>query len=250
MTKKSFNQNAKHIQQLEDMIEPNFIFGNKSLNRLMTIDKTIDNKTIDNKSEISNKNQTKLEQIFKLKQKINSIENCNLKNNSKNIIIGDGNINSSIMLIGETPGKLEDQSGKSFQGAVGELLKKMLSAINIKKEEIYLTYSINFRPPDDRKPTSQEIKRYSIFLKEHITIINPKIIILMGSTAMEAITGLSNKISNERGNWREIILKNMTYPIMITFSPSYLIRFPENKKYSWEDLKKIRKKIQNLNINI
>ena len=241
MTKKSFNQNAKHIQQLEDMVEPNFIFGNKSLNRLMTID---------NKSEISNKNQNKLEQIFKLKQKIDSIENCNLKNNSKNIIIGDGNINSSIMLIGETPGKLEDQSGKSFQGPVGELLKKMLSAINIKKEEVYLTYSINFRPPDDRKPTSQEIKRYSIFLKEHITIINPKIIILMGSTAMEAITGLNNKISNERGNWREIILKNMTYPIMITFSPSYLIRFPENKKYSWEDLKKIRKKIQNLKINI
>ena len=241
MTKKSFNQNAKHIQQLEDMIEPNFIFGNKSLNRLMTID---------NKSEISNKNQNKLEQIFKLKQKIDSIENCNLKNNSKNIIIGDGNINSSIMLIGETPGKLEDQSGKSFQGPVGELLKKMLSAINIKKEEVYLTYSINFRPPDDRKPTSQEIKRYSIFLKEHVTIINPKIIILMGSTAMEAITGLSNKISNERGKWREIILNNMTYPIMITFSPSYLIKFPENKKYSWEDLKKIRKKIQNLNINI
>ena len=239
MTKKSFNQNAKHIQQLEDMIEPNFIFGNKSLNRLMTID---------NKSEISNKNQNKLEQIFKLKQKINSIENCNLKNNSKNIIIGDGNINSSIMLIGETPGKLEDQSGKSFQGPVGELLKKMLSAINIKKEEVYLTYSINFRPPDDRKPTSQEIKRYSIFLKEHVTIINPKIIILMGSTAMEAITGLSNKISNERGKWKEIILNNMTYPIMITFSPSYLIKFPENKKYSWEDLKKIRKKIVDFKI--
>jgi DNA polymerase len=241
MAKKSFNQNAKLIQQLEDIIEPNFIFGNKSLNRIITLDK---------KSEISNKNENKLEQIFKLKQKINSIENCNLKNNSKNIVIGDGDINSSIMLIGETPGKLEDQSGKSFQGPVGELLKKMLSAISIKIEEVYLTYSINFRPPDDRKPTSQEIKRYSIFLKEHITIINPKIIILMGSTAMEAITGSNNKISNERGNWREIILKNMTYPIMTTFSPSYLIRFPENKKYSWEDLKKIRKKIQNLNINI
>ncbi len=241
MAKKSFNQNAKLIQQLEDIIEPNFIFGNKSLNRIITLDK---------KSKIGNKNENKLEQIFKLKQKINSIENCNLKNNSKNIVIGDGDINSSIMLIGETPGKLEDQSGKSFQGPVGELLKKMLSAISIKIEEVYLTYSINFRPPDDRKPTSQEIRRYSIFLKEHITIINPKIIILMGSTAMEAITGSNSKISNERGNWREIILKNMTYPIMTTFSPSYLIRFPENKKYSWEDLKKIKRKIQNLNINI
>ena len=71
----------------------------------------------------------------------------------------------------------------------------------------------------------------------------------MGSTAMEAITGLS-KISNERGKWKEIILKNKTIPIMISFSPSYLIRFPENKKFSWEDLKKIKQKIQDLNIRI
>ena len=67
---------------------------------------------------------------------------------------------------------------------------------------------------------------------------------------MEAVTGLNNKISNERGKWKEIILKNRTYPIMITFSPSFLLRFPENKKHSWEDLKMIRKKIQNLNIKI
>jgi uracil-DNA glycosylase len=72
----------------------------------------------------------------------------------------------------------------------------------------------------------------------------------MGSTAMEAVTNLNNKISDERGNWKEIILKNKTYPLMITYSPSYLIRFSENKKYSWEDLKKIRKKIEDLEINI
>ena len=117
-------------------------------------------------------------------------------------------------------------------------------------EKVYLTYSINFRPPEDRKPTSQEIKRYSTFLKEHILTINPRIIILMGATAMEAITGLNNKISSERGKWKEIILKNKTFPLMITFSPSYLIRFPENKKYSWEDLKKIRQKINEMKIVI
>ena len=72
----------------------------------------------------------------------------------------------------------------------------------------------------------------------------------MGSTAMEALTGLNNRISSERGNWKEIILENKTFPVMITFSPSYLIRFPENKKYSWEDLKKIKKKIEDLNIKI
>jgi len=126
----------------------------------------------------------------------------------------------------------------------------MLIAINIEKQNIYTTYAVNFRPPEDRKPTSQEIKRYSIFLKEHITIINPKIVILMGSSAMEAVTGINSKISSERGKWKEIILKNKSYPVIISFNPSYLIRFPENKKYSWEDLKKIKKKINEMKIVI
>ena len=126
----------------------------------------------------------------------------------------------------------------------------MLIAIKIKLENVYLSYSINFRPPDDRKPTAQEIKRYSVFLKEHVSIIDPKIIILMGSTAMESLIGSKNKVSNERGKWKEIILNNKTYPVIITFSPSYLIRFPENKKFSWEDLKKIKQKINDLNIKI
>ena len=118
--------------------------------------------------------------------------------------------------------------------------------IDIKRENIYLTYSVNFKTPEDRKPTNQEIKRYSFFLKKHISIINPKIIILMGSTAMQALTGINSKISNERGKWKEIILLNNTFPLMITFSPSYLLRFPENKKYSWEDLKKLNQKKVNL----
>ena len=238
MTKKSLNQNGKYVQELINSIEPDFIFSNKPINRFNIIEK---NNNIEN--------QNKIDLISNLKDQISSIENCNLKNNSKNLVMGDGDINSPIVLIGETPGKIEESSGRSFQGEVGSLLKKMLFAINIKIEKVYLTYSINFRPPEDRKPTAQEIKRYSVFLKEHISIIDPKILILMGSTAMESITGL-NKISNERGKWKEIILKNKTLPLMITFSPSYLIRFPENKKYSWEDLKKIKQKIQNLNIKI
>ena len=133
---------------------------------------------------------------------------------------------------------------------VGKLLNKMLLAINIDREKVYTTYSINFRPPEDRKPSSQEIRRYSSFLIEHSSIINPKIIILMGSTAMECLTGINGKISDERGKWKEIIIKDKTFPVMITFSASYLMRYPDNKKYSWEDLKKIRKKIQDLNINI
>ena len=238
MTKKAFNQNGKYVQELINAIEPDFIFNNVPINRL----KIIENKDVNNKDKTG--------KLLELKKKINSIEDCNFKIKSKNLVMGDGDINSPVMLIGESPGKIEDSSGKSFQGEVGDLLKKMLMAIDVKKEKVYSTYTINFITPEDKKPTSQEIKRYSAFLKEHISIINPKIIILMGSTAMEAITGLNSKITVERGKWKEIILNNKTLPLMITFSPSYLIRFPENKKYSWEDLKKIKQKIQNLNIKI
>ena len=239
MIKKVINQKGKLDEQLIDTIEPNFVFKNKPINRFNIIESSNDTDQT-NKAEL----------LEKLKKQINSIENCNLKDNSQNLILGDGNINSSIMLIGEAPGAEEDKTCTTFQGEVGELLNKMLLAIEIKRQNIYCSYAVNFRPPEDRKPTSQEIKRYSVFLKEHISIINPKIIILMGSSAMEAVTGINSKISSERGKWKEVILKNKTYPLIISFSPSYLIRFPENKKYSWEDLKKIKNKITEMKIVI
>jgi DNA polymerase len=238
MIKKTLNQNAKYAQELLKAAEPDFIFSDKPINRLKIVE-----------TDINSKNENKNELLLILKDQINSIQNCNLKKNSKNVIMGDGDLNSPLMLIGEAPGKVEDETNSTFQGEIGSLLNKMLLAINIKREKVYTTYSVNFRTPEDRKPTAQEIKRYSVFLKEHISIIDPKIVILMGSTAMESLTGLI-KISNERGKWKEIIFKNKTLPLMITFSPSYLIRFPENKKYSWEDLKKIKQKIKDLDIKI
>jgi DNA polymerase len=228
-----------YTDEFINTIEQDFVFSNKPINRFKVKLETTKNQNAEKK--------TLLEE---LKKNINSIENCNLKSNSNHLILGDGKPDSPIMLIGEAPSAIEDESGKTFQGEVGTLLDKMLFAIEIKRDSIYLSYAINFRPPEDRKPTSQEIKRYSIFLKKHISIIDPKLIIVMGSSAMEALTGSGYKISKERGNWKEIILDNKTYPMMISFNPSYLIRFPENKKYSWEDLKKIRDKIKELKIKL
>jgi len=234
MSKKVINQNTNYDLELVNSIGSKFIFNENPINRLKNINAITKEESIDKKKELT-----------KLANEISSIEDCSLKNNSQQLVLGDGDINSSIMLIGEAPGIEEDKFGKTFMGEVGDLLKKMLNAINIKKENIYSTYAINFRPPEDRKPTTAEIKRYSLYLQKHISIINPKIIILMGSTAMEALTGLNNKISIERGKWKEIIIKNTSYNVIITFSPSYLLRIPENKKYSWEDLKKIKQKITN-----
>jgi len=221
-------------EELRNSIELKFIFSKKPINRF----------------KINETNIDKVKQINELKKKINSIQNCNLKNNSESLILGDGNLDSPIMIVGEAPSIEEIKTNKTFQGDSGTLLERMLLAINLKKKNIYLSYAINFRPPEDRKPTSQETKRYSTFLKEHISIINPKILILLGSTAMESITSSNERISNERGKWKEIIINNKTYPIMITFNPSYLIRFPENKKFSWEDLKMIKQKILDLKIKI
>ena len=239
MSKKVINQKTNYDFELLNSIDSNFIFDKKPINRLI-------NDHSSTKIEVVEK----IKSLDQLKNEINSIEDCSLRDNSQKIVLGDGNIHSPIMLIGEAPGIEEDKFGKSFLGEVGDLLKKMLIAINIKKENVYSTYAVNFRPPEDRKPNSTEIKKYSQFLQKHISIINPKIIILMGSTAMESLTGLNNKISLERGKWKEIIIKNTIYNVIITFNPSYLLRTPENKKYSWEDLKKIRKKIVELNLKI
>jgi len=243
MSKKVINQNTNYDSELLNSIESNFIFDENPINRLKNIAKNL-------KKEGDVNQIYKEKELNELKLQINSINDCSLKDNSKKIVLGDGNINSPIMLVGEAPGVEEDNVGLTFLGDDGDLLNKMLIAINIKKENIYSTYAVNFRPPEDRKPTATEIKRYSHFLQKQISIINPKIIILMGSSAMESLTGLNSKISIERGKWKEVIVKNTTYNVIITFNPSYLLKVPENKKYSWADLKKIRQKIDDLKLSI
>ena len=177
-------------QEFLKSIETEYIFDNAPINRFI---KNKENGGINKK-------------LVDLKSKIKSIEDCELKKFAKNIVFSDGNPNSQIMLVGEGPGEKEDKEGKPFVGDAGILLNKMLNAIKIKRENIYITNVVNYRPPNNRKPEISEINRYSVFLREHISIINPKILILMGSTAMEAIFGQKLKISKERGKWKEIII--------------------------------------------
>ena len=215
-------------------------------------------KSIDSNYEFSNKPIRRLKksqqpgeiklQLENLKKQIAEIDACDLKNHANQLVFSDGNFRSKIMLVGEGPGQKEDEIGKPFMGDAGKLLNKMLAAIDIKRESIYITNVVNYRPPNNRKPTTAEINKYSKFLYEHISIINPKILIIMGSTAMEALIGKNYKISKERGIWKDVIIKSKTYLSIVTFHPAYLLRQPDQKKYSWIDLKEIRKKINELNI--
>ena len=215
-------------------------------------------KSIDSNYEFSNKPIRRLKksqqpgeiklQLENLKKQIAEIDACDLKNHANQLVFSDGNFRSKIMLVGEGPGQKEDEIGKPFMGDAGKLLNKMLAAIEIKRESIYITNVVNYRPPNNRKPTTAEINKYSKFLYEHISIINPKILIIMGGTAMEALIGNNFKISKERGIWKDVIIKGKTYLSIVTFHPAYLLRQPDQKKYSWIDLKEIRKKINELNI--
>ena len=221
-------------QEFLKSIESDYIFDNAPINRFSKSKDTYD---------VS-------EKLICLKDKIKSIKDCELKKFAKNIVFSDGNPKSQIMIVGEGPGEKEDMIGKPFVGEAGMLLNKMLNAIKIKRENIYITNVVNYRPPNNRKPEFSEIKRYSVFLHEHISIINPKILILMGSTAMEALLGQKLKISKERGKWKEIIINQKTFLTILTFHPAYLLRQPDQKKFSWEDLKNMRKKIDELKIKV
>jgi len=232
MTNQNFSQRNKSFRKL--FLKSNITFSNNPINRLIGVQPENDKKIL----------------LKKLKDKISTISECKLKNNSNNIVFNDGNINSPIMLIGEAPGQKEDELSKPFVGEAGSLLNKMLSAINLNRKDLYITNVVNYRPPLNRKPDSNEIKRYSEFLLEHVDIIKPKIIILLGSTAMEAFFGSNLKISKERGIWKEMLIKDKTFLTMVTFHPAYLLRQNDQKKYSWIDLKNIRNKIDELKIGI
>ena len=226
------NQNDIINSELINSYKINYIFSDKPINRFK-IKPRVEDKSIE---------------LKKLKHEIENIKNCQLKDSARKLVFGDGDNQSKIMIIGEGPGHKEDDMGKPFVGDAGMLLNKMLSAINIRREKIYITNVVNYRPPNNRKPESAEIIRYANFLRKHISVIDPKILILMGSTAMESLFGSNIKISKERGVWKNIIINNKTYLCIITFHPAYLLRQPDQKKNSWIDLKEIRKKIDQLNI--
>ena len=196
----------------------------------------------------SSSNMSKLQKLQKLKNKIQSIKNCKLKKNATNLVFADGNNSAKIMIIGEGPGAQEDSAGIPFVGRAGKLLDKMLSAIQLDRSKVYISNVVNYRPPENRRPTDAEIERYLPYLKTHIEIINPKILILLGSTALNALIGNETVISKARGKWTQKEIGKAKPWIIASFHPAFLMRQPEQKKLAWIDLKMVREKYKILKI--
>ena len=233
--KKKLNQKLINLIEYYNLINSNLILSNKPLKR-----------TVHTSSNVFS--GTKSEKLSKLKSKIQLIKNCELKNNATNLVFGDGNINSKIMIIGEGPGANEDAEGKPFVGRAGKLLNKMLEAIQLSRVEVYISNVVNYRPPENRKPTDLEIERYYPYLVSHIEIINPKILLLLGSTALNTIIGDEEVISKARGKWLKKDIGTSSPWTIATFHPAFLMRQPEQKKFTWIDLKMIREKSKILKI--
>ena len=231
---KKINTKTIKLIKFYNFINYNLIYNNKAINRYKK-----------DAFEISDDKAKKLE---KLKKSISNIKNCELKKSATNIVFADGNPKAKIMFIGEGPGSNEDQEGLPFVGRAGALLDKMLASIDLNRKNVYITNVVNYRPPENRRPTEEEIAKYLPYLKKHIEIINPKILVLLGGTALNALIGNEVVISKARGQWIEKQFGECKTSVIITFHPAFLMRQPAQKKMAWIDLKMIRDKKAELKI--
>jgi uracil-DNA glycosylase len=173
---------------------------------------------------------------------IRECQNCLLARNRRQAVPGQGPQNSLLMFIGEGPGFEEDQQGRPFVGPAGQLLTKMIQAINISREEVYITNLVKCRPPENRVPFEQEVEACRSFLEEEIRLVDPRILVPLGSCAAQTLTRSKKKISDLRGR----ILNFENRQLIATYHPAYLLRNPGAKREAWEDLKRVRREYDGL----
>jgi DNA polymerase len=152
-----------------------------------------------------------------------------------------------VLLIGEAPGREEDRVGKPFVGRAGQLLDKMLASIGLDRtRNAYITNVINWRPPDNRDPTPDEAAQCLPFLRRHIELAQPQLIILLGAVAARHVVGKTDGIMKLRGRWMEYRVGDRMVPLMPTLHPAYLLRQPAHKKLAWRDLQAVRDRLMTL----
>ncbi|HKV42530.1 MAG TPA: uracil-DNA glycosylase, partial [Blastocatellia bacterium] len=167
---------------------------------------------------------------------IGDCQRCKLSRHRTNIVFGEGNPKANLMFVGEGPGADEDASGRPFVGRAGKLLDKIIEAINLRRDEVYIANVVKCRPPDNRTPELDEIKTCQQFLFRQIRTVNPKVVVVLGAPAFQCLFGAGQSITRSRGEWRDW----NGIRVMPTFHPAYLLRSPDKKKETWDDMKKVR----------
>src|ERR1700761_9048813 len=187
--------------------------------------------------------------LAELKAALEAFDGCALKRTATNTVFADGVEHAPVMLIGEAPGRDEDRQGKPFVGRAGQLLDKMLASIGLdRKANAYITNVINWRPPDNRDPSPDEAAQCLPFLRRHIELADPQVIILLGAVAARHVVGVSDGIMKLRGRWMDYRVGDRMVPLMPTLHPAYLLRQPAHKKLAWRDLQSVRDRLADLNL--
>lgn len=177
-----------------------------------------------------------IDPFLELKEEVFKCQKCPLAGFRQNPVFGEGDPNARLMFIGEGPGAEEDKEGRPFVGRAGQLLTKMIEAMGLKRQEVYIANIVKCRPPGNRNPFREEVASCISYLKKQIEIVDPEVIICLGSVAVRYLLNIDKQISKVRG---EFIKYNDKIYVMPTFHPAYLLRNPDKKKQSWEDLKKV-----------
>jgi DNA polymerase len=196
--------------------------------------KSLDKNIIDVDKQIE-----KITSLEDLNEFIKTFEGCSLKKTAKNTVLGDGNPNSDILIIAQSPGADEDRTGEILAGRDGDLLDKILKTINISRQDCYVSNIIPWRAPGNRKPTEKEIQTCLPFIKKTIELIKPNMIILLGVGTYNALTGEQTTISKIRGSFKIYQEQDKKIKMITTFHPSYLLQSPLQKAKAWKDFLKV-----------
>jgi DNA polymerase len=178
--------------------------------------------------------------LLELQELVAGFDGCSLKRTAKSLCFARGSEQARIMMIGEAPGRDEDLQGKPFVGRAGQLLDRMLAAIGLTEEHVYITNTVYWRPPGNRTPTPEEIEACAPFLARQIELLSPSVLVLLGGAAAKTILGTSEGIMRLRGKWLSYSCAGRDLPTLATLHPAYLLRNPEQKRLAWRDLLSLR----------
>lgn len=242
MDKTALQQTVRYFQQRLELNMPDYIFsevpGKREISKISQSDH-LNNSEKDQQNQVNKAlYEKKRKGLITLYYKVKNCLNCELGKTRTNLVFGSGNSAASIMVIGEAPGFEEDRQGKPFVGQAGELLTKMLLAINIDREnDIFLTNILKCRPPENRDPNQVEANSCLPIIKQQIAIVAPQFILALGRIAAHTLLGKKDSISRLR---TQIHTYN-SIPVVVTYHPAALLRNSKYKRPTWEDLQKLQK---------
>jgi DNA polymerase len=179
--------------------------------------------------------------LAELAEEVKTCTRCALHRDRTQAVFARGSGKSGVLFLGEGPGEEEDRRGEPFVGPAGQLLDRMIAAMQLARDDVYVCNVVKCRPPSNRKPEPEEMSQCRPYLEEQLTLLQPRVIVALGATAVQGLLGTSEGITRLRGQWK---LFRGQIPVMPTFHPAYLLRQPQAKREVWDDLREVLRHLE------